>query len=147
METMTVNIPRGVNDGGRLRIPGKGGMGPGGTSGDLYLRIHITPHRFFKREGKTLHLDLPVSISEAVLGARVEVPTLDGKATLKVPPQTQNGAVLRMKGKGVPDPKGGAPGDMLVRIQVAVPTSADARTKEFYEELKKLEPDPRRGMF
>jgi molecular chaperone DnaJ len=147
METMTVNIPQGVDHGGRLRIPGKGGRGPDGTSGDLRLRIHITPHRFFKREGKTLHLDLPVSISEAVLGARVEVPTLDGKATLKVPPQTQNGAVLRMKGKGVPDPKGGAPGDMLVRIQVAVPTSADARTKEFYEELKKLEPDPRRGMF
>lgn len=146
-DTMTVKLPPGVNDGGRLRIPGKGGVGVGGKAGDLYLRIHVTPHRYFRREGKNLHLDLPVTVSEAVLGARVELPVLDGKATLKIPASTQNGAVLRMKGKGVPDPKGGARGDMFVHIQVAVPRNPDKSTKNLFEELKKLESDPRQGRF
>ena len=146
-DTLTVNIPPGVKDGGRLRIPGKGGVGPNGNAGDLYLRIHVTPHRFFKREGNNLHLDLPVTASEAVLGARVDVPTLDGKAMLKIPPCTQNRSVLRMKGKGVPGPKCGSKGDMLVHIQVTVPKNPDEQARNLFEQLKKLESDPREGMF
>jgi molecular chaperone DnaJ len=146
-ETLNVKIPPGVDNGGRLRIPGKGEVGADGRAGDLYLRIHVTPHRYFRREGKDLHLDLPVTVSEAVLGAKVEVPTLDGKATLKIPAGTQNGAKLRMKGKGVPDPKGGARGDMYVHAQIVVPEAQDPKLKKIFEELKVTEVDPRAGMF
>ncbi len=146
-ETLTVNIPPGVRDGGRLRIPGKGGRRAAGRNGDLMLRIHVKPHRFFKREGNHLHLDLPVTVSEAVLGTRVDVPTLDGRATLKIPPVTQSGAVLRMKGKGVPDPKGGVRGDMLVHIQVTVPENPDPKAKKLFEDLKHFEADPRKDRF
>jgi molecular chaperone DnaJ len=147
METLSVKIPPGVDDGGRLRIPGKGEVGPDGRAGDLYLRVHVTPHRYFRREGKDLHLDLPVTISEAALGATVEVPTLDGKATLKIPVGTQTGAKLRMKGKGAPDPKTGVRGDMYVHTQIVVPKETDPRARKIFEELKGLEKDPRAGKF
>jgi molecular chaperone DnaJ len=146
-ETLSVKIPPGVSDGGRLRIPGKGETGPDGRPGDLYLRIHVTPHRYFRREGKDLHLDLPVTVSEAAMGAGVEVPTLDGKATLAIPPGTQSGSRLRMRGKGAPDPKGGPRGDMYVHCQIVVPKARDARSRKVFEQLKEMEIDPRVGMF
>lgn len=146
-ETLSVKIPPGVSDGGRLRIPGRGEVGPDGRAGDLYLRVHVTPHRYFRREGKDLHLDLPVTVSEAALGAKVEVPTLDGKATLAIPAGTQNGTKLRMKGKGAPDPKGGSRGDMYVHCQIVVPRARDARARKVFEELGRMETDPRAGMF
>jgi len=147
MESLAVKIPPGVDNGGRLRIPGKGKVGPDGRAGDLFLRIHVTPHRHYRREGKTLHLDLPVTVSEAALGAKVEVPTLNGKATLSIPAGTQGGAKLRMKGKGVPDPKGGVPGDMYVHTQIVVPKKTDAKARKIFEELKGIEIDPRAGKY
>ncbi len=92
-------------------------------------------------------MDLPVTISEAALGDKVEVPTLDGKATLTIPAGTQSGTKLRMKGKGVPDPKGGTPGDMYVHTQIVVPKAPDAEARKIFEELKGIEIDPRAGKF
>jgi len=146
-ENLSVKIPPGVNEGGRLRIPGKGEAGPEGRNGDLYVRIHVRPHKYFRREGNHLHLDLPLTISEAALGARVEVPTHSGTAVLKIKEGTQNGAVLRMKKKGVPNPKGGKQGDMYVHIQVKVPGSLDAETRKLMEALRELEVDPRANKF
>jgi len=146
-ETIAVKVPPGVNDGGRLRVPGKGEVGPNGGAGDLYLRIHVSPHKYFRRDGANLHLDLPVTVSEAALGAKVKVPTLTGKATLKVPAGTQSGSTLRLRGKGAPSPKGGKPGDLMVHVKVEVPKRPDAKTKKLLEELKELESDPRAGKF
>ena len=146
-ENLSVKIPPGVDNGGRLRIPGKGEAGPDGRTGDLFLRIHVTPHKYFRREGRNLHVDLPVTISEAALGAKVEVPTLDGKATLTIPTGTQSGAKLRMKGKGVPDPKSGIRGDMYAHAQIVVPKEPDAKARKIFEELKGIEIDPRAGKF
>lgn len=145
-ETITVKIPPGVNDGGRLRIPGKGESGPGGQ-GDLFLHIRVTPHPYFRREGRDLHLEVPVTVSEAALGAKIEVPTLDGRATVKVGAGTQTGATLRLRGKGAPSPKGAAAGDLLVHVRVVVPEDPDAETRRILEELKAREPDPRAGKF
>jgi len=147
MENLTVKIPPGVRDGGRLRIPGKGEAGPDGRPGDLFIRIKVSPHKYFRRVDDDLHMDVPVTFSEAALGATVEVPTLDGKAMLKVPSGTQSGATLRLKGKGAPSPRGGAKGDLYVHIQVTVPTDPDRETKKLLEELNKLESDPRAGKF
>lgn len=147
LDTVTVKVPPGVRDGGRLRVPGKGEPGPGGAAGDLVLRIKVTPHPFFRREGDDLHVDVPVTVSEAGLGAKIQVPTLSGKATLKVPAGTQNGAVLRLKGKGAPRPKGGGAGDLYVHIQVSAPQNLDAKTRKLLEELQKHESDPRKDKF
>jgi len=146
-ETISVKIPPGVRDLGRLRVPGKGQAGPNGVRGDLYLRIHVAPHEFFKREGNNLHVDLPVTISEAALGAKIKAPTLDGETKIKVPAGTQNGSVLRLKGKGAPAPKGGKKGDLLAHVKVVVPEKADAKTKKLLNQLKDLESNPREGLF
>ncbi len=146
-ETISVKVPPGVKEGGRLRIPDKGEAGPDGTRGDLFLRIHVKPHKYFRREGNHLHIDLPVTISEAALGAKVKVPTLQGSATLKVPAGTQSGAVLRLKDKGAPDPKTRARGDLYVHVQIKVPKNPDKETKELFEKMKEHEKDPREGMF
>jgi molecular chaperone DnaJ len=146
-ETISVKIPPGVKEGGRLRIPGKGEAGPDGRRGDLFLRIHVKPHKYFRREGNNLHIDLPVTISEAALGAKVTVPTLNGSANLKIPAGTQSGAVLRLKGKGAPDPKTKAKGDLHVHVQIKVPKNPDKETKKLLEQLKEQEKDPREGMF
>jgi len=146
-ETLSVKIPAGVADGGKLRLPGKGEPGPNGTPGDLLIKINVAPHPYFRREGKHLHLDLPVTVSEAALGAKVDVPILDGKAKLTIPAGTQSGATLRMKGKGAPSPKGGGHGDLYVHVQVAVPEKPTGEEKKLLEELKKHEEDPRAGKF
>ncbi len=148
LDHLGVKIPPGVDDGGRLRIPGKGGVGSDGRTGDLYVRIHVQPHKFFKRKKKDIHLDLPITISEAILGTKIEVPTLNGrKATLKIHSGTQNGAVLRMKKKGVPDPKGGTPGNMYVHIQVMIPKSVNGEAKRIIEDLGMIESNPRSNMY
>lgn len=147
VESISVKIPPGVKDGGRLRIPGKGEAGPNGNSGDLYLHIRVQPHAYFRREDQDLHLEVPVTVSEAALGAKIEVPTLEGKATVKVAPGTQSGAVLRLRGKGVPSPRGGAAGDLLVHLKVVVPEDPDEESRRLLEALKKHERDPRSGKF
>jgi curved DNA-binding protein len=148
-ETLTVRIPPGVADGGRIRIPGKGGEGIGGAPpGDLHATIRIRPDPVFRLEGRNLHLELPITVREAVLGAKVEVPTLEGRATLQVPPGTDSGKRLRLRGKGMPNPAGGAPGDLYAVVQIRVPKELSDDAKAKLEALAKFDPpDLRKGLF
>jgi DnaJ-class molecular chaperone len=147
-DTVNVRIPPGVADGGRIRIRGTGGPGiGGGPPGDLYARIRVRPHRFFRREGRDLYLDVPVTVSEATLGAKVQVPTLEGRVTLSVPPGTDSGARLRLRGKGVPHPSGGAPGDLYVVVQIRVPRDLPPAEAAKLEDLAPFEPADLRKEF
>jgi DnaJ-class molecular chaperone len=128
-QSLTVRIPPGVADGGRIRLRGKGGPGlGGGPPGDLWATVRVRPHPVFRREGRNLVLDLPLTIAEAIRGAKVEVPTLDGRATLTIPPGTDSGQKLRLRGKGIASPSGAAPGDLYVVVQIRVPKQLDADT-------------------
>jgi curved DNA-binding protein len=148
-ETVTVRIPPGVGTTGRLRVPGKGAPGVGGAPpGDLWVALRIRPHRIFRREGRNLVFDLPISVREAIQGARVEVPTLEGRVTLTIPPGTDSGTRLRLSGKGVPDPRGGPSGDLLARVQIRVPRSLDEQAQASLEELARFEdPEIRKELF
>ncbi|HZQ73832.1 MAG TPA: DnaJ C-terminal domain-containing protein [Burkholderiales bacterium] len=131
-----VRIPRGASDGERLRIAGKGGPGMnGGPAGDLYLNISLRPHPLFKASGHDLEIEVPITPSEAALGAQVEIPTLGARVALKVPAGSSSGQRLRLTGKGLPRPKGGA-GDLYARVNVVVPSSLTEREKALYEELR-----------
>lgn len=147
-DTIKVKIPPGVKDGGRLRIGGKGNAGRhGGPPGDLYIIVNVLPHKYFKREGDDIYLTLPVTYSEAALGATVEVPTIDGKARVKIPPGTPSGKKLRLRGKGVPRPNG-TRGDMYVEIKIVPPDLTDVRARELLKELSQYEgKNPREGLF
>ncbi len=135
-ETVTVRIPAGVDDGGRLRVRGKGGEGlGGGPPGDLFARLRVRPHPHFRREGLDVLVTLPVTVSEATLGARVEVPTLDGVATVSVPPGTDSGAKLRLRGKGID-----GRGDLYAVVQIRVPRDLDEAGREAVERLRDYEP-------
>ena len=128
-----VKIPAGVGDGGRVRIPGKGGEG--NPPGDLYVRVRVSPHPVFRSEGGgNLGIDLPVTIAEAALGAKIEVPTLDGSVTVKIPAGTQDGKKLRVRGKGAPRPKGGH-GDLHVTVRVEVPQKLSRTEKDLLEKF------------
>jgi curved DNA-binding protein len=141
-ETVTVRIPAGVADGGNIRLRGKGGEGHGGgPSGDLNARIRVRPHRVFRREGRDVSFDLPLSVREATLGAQVKVPTLDGRVTLNVPAGTDSGARLRLRGKGVPNPGGGTPGDLYAVVQIRVPKDPPPEAVAALEALAEHELD------
>src|SRR6202140_761998 len=145
-EPLEVRIKAGTRDGQRIRIPGKGNAGVhGGPPGDLYAIIRTEEHPIFRRDGDDIYLTVPVSATEAALGAKIEVPTIDGRALLKIPPGTQSGQKLRLREKGVPSAtKDGVRGDEIVEITVTVPMPRDERTKELLRELAKLNPeDPR----
>src|SRR5215831_9807718 len=145
-EPLEVRIKPGTRDGQRIRIAGKGNAGlQGGPSGDLYVIIRTGSHPVFHREGDDIHLTVPVSATEAALGAKIEVPTIDGRALLKIPPGTQSGQKLRLREKGVPSAtKEGTRGDEIVEVKVTVPMPRDERTKELLRELAQLNPeDPR----
>src|ERR1700675_317179 len=145
-EPLEVRIKAGTRDGQRIRIAGKGNAGAhGGPSGDLYVIIRTGDHPIFHREGDDIRLTVPVSATEAALGAKIEVPTIDGRALLKIPPGTQSGQRLRLREKGVPSAsKDGACGDEIVEVKVTVPMPRDERTKELLRELAQLNPeDPR----
>lgn len=147
--TINVKIPVGVEDGQRIRLTGQGEAGPrGAPSGDLYVTVHVTPDKLFTRSGHDLKLQLPVSISELVLGATVSVPTLDGSVGVKIPPNTADGRTLRLKGRGVPKRAGGV-GDLLVTVKVAVPPKLDddaVDAMKAYAEAEKASGfDPRAG--
>ncbi len=145
-EPLEVRIKAGTRDGQRIRLAGKGNAGThGAPAGDLYVIIRIEPHPLFRREGDDIFLTVPVSVNEAALGAKIEVPTIDGRALLKIPPGTQCGQKLRLREKGVSSAtKDGVRGDEIVEITVAVPMPRDERTKELLRELAKLNPeDPR----
>jgi DnaJ-class molecular chaperone len=125
-KTLDIKLPAGVEDGAKIRLAGQGQAGPGGN-GDALVTIAIKPHRFFRREGDNIRLDLPVSIDEAVLGGKVRVPTVDGAVMLSVPKGSSSGKVLRLKGKGFTDKKGQR-GDQLVTLMVDVPDDAELAT-------------------
>jgi curved DNA-binding protein len=134
--SFTARIPRGATDGLRLRLPGKGGPGMnGGPPGDLYLQIALEPHALFRASGHDLDIEVPLSPWEAALGAEVEVPTLGGRVTMKVPPGSKAGQRLRLAGKGLPKPGGGA-GDLYAVLSIAVPGSLTESEKRLYEELR-----------
>jgi len=145
-ESIKVRIKPGTRDGQRIRLPGRGNAGTmGAPAGDLYIVVRAGEHPIFKRVADDIHLTVPVSLMEAALGAKVEVPTIDGRALLRIPPGTQCGQKLRLREKGVPSAvKEGQRGDEIVEIQTATPKVGDERSKEILRELAKLNPeDPR----
>lgn len=149
-EPLEVRIKPGTRDGQRIRLAGKGNAGAhGGPAGDLYVIIRAGDHSVFHREGDDIHIVVPVTATEAALGGKIEVPTIDGRAQLKVPPGTPSGQKLRLREKGVPSAtKDGVRGDEIVEIKVTVPMPRDEKTKELLRELAKLNPeDPRAELF
>lgn len=145
--TLRVTIKPGMADGARMRVAGQGHPGRhGGPPGDLLLRIRLRPHPLVRVEGRDLTLDLPVTVPEAAAGAEVELPTFDGRVLLRVPPGTQSGARVRLRGRGLPDPKGGPRGDLYVVFKLVLPEASEKLTKA----AKALEPlykgDPRAGI-
>ena len=140
-ESVSVKIPKGVDDGTRIRLAGKGEAGSrGGGSGDLYLFVSVEPHSIFKRSEENLYYELPISIADAALGTAVEVPSIDGgKTKIKIPSGTQSGKQLRLKGKGMPILRRNIFGDLYIRIVTEVPTSLTKKQKELLQEFKTLE--------
>lgn len=131
-KVLDVTIPPGSHDGQQLRLKGQGtpGLG-GGAAGDAYIQIEVSPHPYFRREGVDIHLELPVTLSEAVAGAKIPVPTIDGTVTMTIPKGSNTGSTLRLKGKGVPD--GGGRGDQYVRLTVVLPEGVDAELERFVQ--------------
>ncbi len=142
---LEVKIPAGVQNGSRIRFAGKGDIGvQGAPSGDLYVVATVTPHPFFERKGDNIYCKIPVTITEAALGAKIEVPTVDGRSLLRIPPGTQGGQKFRLRGKGAPSLRAAKRGDHFVEVRVVVPKIADERSKELLRELARLNPaDPR----
>jgi curved DNA-binding protein len=137
-KTIEVNIPAGVRDGSTVRLAGQGGMGSNGSGpGDLYLHIRLRPHPVFMVKGDDLEIELPIAPWEAVLGAKVEVPTIDGKVELTVPPGAKSGQRLRLRGQGLNKRKGGR-GDEYVRLKIVVPKEVTDEERRVYEELKRV---------
>jgi molecular chaperone DnaJ len=135
-QTISVRVPPGVDDGARLRLSGEGEAGiAGGPAGDLYVVIQVKKHPLFEREGPDLHCEVPIPFVQAALGGEIEVPTLDGKVTLRVAEGTQSGTLMRLRGKGVPTLRQSARGDQIVRIFVEVPTRLTDRQRELLEQF------------
>ncbi len=146
--TLTVRIPAGVSDGQRIRLAGQGEPGrQGATAGDLYVVVHVSSHRVFGRSGDDLTITVPVTFPELALGTTLTVPTLDGKVSLKVPAGTGSGRTFRVRGKGV-GKKDGSSGDLLVTLQVAVPSKLDEKAAEALADYAKAtaDHDPRRDL-
>jgi molecular chaperone DnaJ len=149
-EVVEFRIKAGTRDGQRIRLAGKGNAGVnGGPPGDLYLILKIGSHSVFTRSLDDIHLTVPITVAEAALGAKIEVPTIDGRAQLKIPPSTQNGQKLRLRERGVPSASHeGARGDQIVTIQIIIPHLKDEKSKEILRELARLNPeDPRTALF
>jgi molecular chaperone DnaJ len=149
-ETVDFRIKAGTRDGQRIRLQGKGNAGiNGGVPGDLFLIVRTGTNPVFSRQGDDIHLTVPVTVAEAALGAKVDVPTIEGRAQLKIPPGTQSGQKLRMRERGVENAQHpGQRGDEIVTVEVAVPHLNDERSREIMRELAKLNPqDPRKALF
>lgn len=141
-ETIAVPIPAGVQDGSRVRVAGKGNAGRGGPNGDLYIIPKVAPNPFFERRGNDIHTTVPITVSEAALGTKIEVPTIhQNRALLRIPPGTACGQKFRLREKGVASLKTGRRGDQYVEVVVKVPRVADERSKEILRELAELNPD------
>ncbi|WP_288352526.1 molecular chaperone DnaJ [uncultured Marinobacter sp.] len=137
-KTLSVKVPPGVDTGDRIRLSGEGEMGvEGGPSGDLYVQVAVREHSIFTRDGRNLYCEVPISIVDASLGGELEVPTLDGRVKLKIPPETQTGKLFRLRNKGVSPVRGGPSGDLLCRVVVETPVNLTKRQKELLEEFQK----------
>ena len=138
--TVTIKIPPGVHEGQAVRVAGEGEPGQaGGPNGDLYCYVRIKPHEFLERDGNDLVAVVPISFTQAALGATIEVPTLNGPKQLKIPPATQYGSIFRIKGEGLPDVRTGRKGDQLVQVTVETPTKLNAKQEELLREFAKTE--------
>lgn len=138
--SLDVNIPAGVDDGNRIRVTNEGEPSPeGGPNGDCYCFVHVQPHKLFQRDGKHLILQLPITFTQAALGAVIDVPTLTGRAALEVPHGTQSGEVFRLASRGLRDPRGGPQGDLLVQTFIEVPKRLGDRQEKLLRELAELE--------
>lgn len=148
-EVVSITLPPGVESGARVVVPGRGHAGGrGGRAGDLYVLVAVHGHRVFERRGPDLHVTLPVAVHEAALGARVRVPTLDGSVSLKIPPGTSSGTVLRLRGRGVPGPDGADGGDLLAEVRIVLPPVTDEHSKELLREFgRRNDADVRRHLF
>lgn len=149
-ERIAVKIPAGIDSGQSVRLAGQGGSGVnGGAPGDVLVTVNVAPHPYFRREGNNLLIEVPVTVSEAILGSKIDVPTMNGDlVTMTLPPGTSSGAKLRLRGKGIPKLKTGVPGDQLVQIKIQVPREIDDRSRELIEEFASRNPDsPRDGLW
>ena len=149
-QEIAIHVPAGVDDGSRLRIEARGNVGlRGGEPGDLYIVAKVGRHRILRREGQDLHLDLPIAVHEAALGATVDVPTLDGSARLRVPPGTRSGQRFRLREHGVPSPRrDGRRGDLVVAVNLVLPPVADERSRALLREFGRINAtDVRKGLF
>ena len=149
-ETIEVRIPPGMSTGSRVRVPGKGNTGAnGGAVGDLYIITQVRPHEFFERRGDDIHTVVPVTVSEAALGAKIEVPTIDGRSVLKVPPGTQSGQRFRLREKGAPSARTPSRrGDQFIEVRIVLPRVLDERQKQMLQDFNKLtKEDPRAEIY
>ena len=138
-EPLTITSPAGLADESRVRVPGKGNVGRnGGENGDLYITIRVQPHPLFRREGDDLHIVVPVAVHEAALGARFEVPSLDGPARVRVPPGTQSGQRFRLHERGIPSARDGRRGDLVVEVRLVLPKLLDERSKDLLREFGRI---------
>jgi curved DNA-binding protein len=141
-QEIEVKIPAGVRNGSRIRVTGKGEPSPtGGSSGDLYLEVTLRPHNRYRRESDDLYVEVPITVTEATLGAEIEVPTFTGKARIKVPAGSQSGRLMRLRGKGMPRLKGGGHGDLFAKLLIVVPAKLSDRERELLQELATLQKD------
>ncbi|MEJ2685060.1 MAG: molecular chaperone DnaJ [Candidatus Sulfobium sp.] len=147
-ESIKVKIPAGVDTGSRIRVRGKGGAGQGsGPAGDLQIELTVRPHPLFTRKGDNIYLNLPVTFGESALGAKIEVPTIDGAAAMTLPPGTQGGQKFKLTGKGFPNPKTGRRGNQFVEIKIAVPRDIPQKARDSIAEIEGLyRESPRKGM-
>lgn len=146
---MSVRIPGGVETGSKVRLPGQGAPGlRGGPPGDLYLNVEVNPHTYFDRQGNDLHLEVPLTVGEAILGAHVEIPSLSGLLVLKVPAGTQSGTVFRMRGKGFPTLKNESRGDFVATARIIIPEFTDPVSRDLLAEIERRNPmNPRAALW
>ncbi len=148
-ENLVVKIPPGIDNGARLRLKGQGEPGPkGGQRGDLTILISVEPHPYFRREERNLVVEVPVTVAEAILGARIDVPSLDGMKSLTIPPGSSSGLKLRLKGQGVPAAGGKPGGDLFVQLRIVVPRNIDDASKQLIQEFAEHnKQNPRAGLW
>jgi DnaJ-class molecular chaperone len=148
-ETLVVKIPPGIESGARLRLRGQGRPGErGAPPGDLTIVVTVEPHPYFTREGRDLSVEVPITVAEAILGATIDVPTLDGMKSLTIPPGSSSGRKLRLRGQGIPAARGGSPGDLFVVLKIMVPPSVDEQSRRLIREFAQRDPqNPRAGLW
>jgi molecular chaperone DnaJ len=148
-EMVEIRIPPGAQNGSRLRVAGKGNAGTmGGPPGDLYITTNVAEHPMFRREGDNIHIKVPITISEAGLGAKVEVPTIEGRTLLKIPAGTQNSQKFRLRERGVTNARRNTKGDQIVEVQLVAPDVRNEKTRELLKQMAELQTeDPRKTLW